>query len=141
MTWALMMDRCHNTASKDYPNWGGRGISVFAPWHDVAVFIADVEAAIGPKPDGRHESGRPVYTLDRIDNSRNYEPGNIRWATGCEQVHNRRVLKLSRLGNTTLAERAAAARTLREGGMTRAGIARVLGVSQASVSNYLNGRP
>jgi hypothetical protein len=132
-----MMDRCRNPASKDYPNWGGRGISVYAPWHDITVFIAEVEAQIGPKPSGRFESGRPRYTLDRVNNERNYEPGNIRWATSYEQVHNSRAHKLSRLGGTTAAERANAAQILRRSGMSQKDIAAALGVSQASVVNYL----
>jgi len=30
-------------------------------------------------------------TLDRIDNDRGYEPGNVRWASRTEQVLNRRI--------------------------------------------------
>lgn len=41
-------------------------------------------AHIGPRPG-------PEYSVDRIDNNGNYEPGNVRWATGSEQVRNRRV--------------------------------------------------
>jgi hypothetical protein len=40
-------------------------------------------AHIGPKPD-------PRMSLDRIDNSKGYEPGNVRWATWPEQLKNRR---------------------------------------------------
>jgi hypothetical protein len=85
-----MMSRCYREASKDYRNYGARGIRVHKPWHDVRVFIADIEAEIGPRPDGRYPSGWSLYTLDRIDNDGNYEPGNVRWSTRLEQAHNKR---------------------------------------------------
>jgi len=80
-TWRLMHRRCENPAVKDYPRYGGRGIKVCDEWADVAVFIAWIEANIGPRPHGK--------SLDRRDNNGNYEPGNVRWATPAEQVANR----------------------------------------------------
>ncbi len=85
-----MMARCYRPGSKDYRNYGARGIRVYRPWHDVRQFIADIEAEIGPRPEGRYDSGWALYTLDRINNDGDYCPGNMRWATRLQQVHNRR---------------------------------------------------
>lgn len=74
-------DRCHNPKNKQYANYGGRGIRVADEWRtDFAAFLAH----IGPKPSREH-------TLERIDNSRGYEPGNVRWATMRDQINNTRV--------------------------------------------------
>jgi len=89
-TWQGILKRCQNPANKDYPNYGGRGITVCAEWRDVAAFITWIEANLGPRPAG--------MSLDRVNPDGNYEPGNVRWATALQQRHNRR----SSAGNATL---------------------------------------
>lgn len=82
-TWCSMMRRCHSERSTNFGDYGGRGITVCPEWHDVSVFIAWIEVNLGPRPEG--------MTLDRINNETgNYEPGNVRWATQKEQCSNRR---------------------------------------------------
>lgn len=76
--WVSMIQRCTNPRCVAYPDYGGRGIRVCEPWMDFANFLADV----GEKPER--------LSLDRIDNSRGYEPGNVRWATSVEQNNNTR---------------------------------------------------
>lgn len=77
--WCHMIGRCHNPADKSYPRYGGRGTSVCDEWRtDFAAFLAH----IGPAPS-------PQHSVDRIENDRGYEPGNVRWATAYVQVHNR----------------------------------------------------
>jgi hypothetical protein len=94
-TWRDMINRCENLADPAYRNYGGRGIAVCEAWHDVRVFVADIERQLGPRPDG--------MTLDRIDNEAgNYEPGKVRWATAQQQASNRR--KHGHVGEATRGE-------------------------------------
>lgn len=74
--WRSMRRRC---ADPENPRYGGRGISVCDRWRDsFAAFLEDV----GPRPfDGA--------SLDRIDNAKGYEPGNVRWATATQQGRNK----------------------------------------------------
>lgn len=85
ISYATMLDRCHNPNSSRWAYYGARGIVVCERWRkSFEAFLSDM----GERPDGR--------TLDRIDSNGNYEPGNCRWSTHAEQCQNRRSTKLSR---------------------------------------------
>jgi hypothetical protein len=78
--WCAMKTRCTNPKSKDWKNYGGLGIRVCDAWmNDFAAF----HAHIGEPPT-------PLHTVDRIDNSGPYEPGNVKWSTQSEQMNNAR---------------------------------------------------
>lgn len=78
--WLGMKERCLNPGYKQYESYGGRGINVCARWSsDFMAFLADM----GERPS-------PKHSLDRIDNDKGYEPGNVRWATPAEQTRNTR---------------------------------------------------
>lgn len=76
--------RCRNKNSVDYKNYGGRGITT--EFTSTIHFIEYVLSTIGHRPSGR-------YCIDRVDNDKNYAPGNLRWATYTESNRNRRNVK------------------------------------------------
>ena len=85
-TWAGVRARCTKPSHKQYKHYGGRGISLHAPWiNDPAAFVAYLDEVLGLRPEG--------HSLDRIDNDKGYEPGNLRWAEARTQIHNRRPRK------------------------------------------------
>lgn len=80
--WAAAKQRCLNPNNPQYANYGGRGVTMCAEWvNDFPAFYAHV----GPAPRSDRRS-----SLDRIDNSRGYEPDNVRWTTPDVQLTNTR---------------------------------------------------
>lgn len=75
-TWRYMMARCTN------PNHKNAGIYyglMCQDWLEFTNFDKDV-------PDPPSEE----YTIDRVENEKGYEPGNVRWVLMAEQHRNQR---------------------------------------------------
>lgn len=79
-TWWHMIQRCNNPDHPSYAHYGARGIMVHPEWAQDPVSFIDY---IGPRPSDDHSLGRK-------DNSKGYEPGNVRWETPDQQARNRR---------------------------------------------------
>lgn len=79
-TWYNILRRCCMKSSKDYPLYGGRGITICEEWKDYPVFY---NWAI---THGYKEG----LTIDRIDNEKGYDTQNCRFVTMKTQERNKR---------------------------------------------------
>lgn len=89
--WARMKQRCENPKLYGYKDYGGRGITVCAEWHEFTPFY-DWAMTHGYKEN---------LTIDRIDLNGNYEPSNCRWVTMKVQANNKRRNHLITLNGET----------------------------------------
>lgn len=84
--WKDMKQRCYNKLDTGYSNYGGRGIYVCKEWkNDPKAYIEYISLL--------KNEGDIGYSIDRIDNDKNYEPGNLRWVDRIIQATNQRVYK------------------------------------------------
>ena len=83
--YCKMIARCYDKDNKNFPRYGGRGISVCDSWrYDILEFIKWAE--------NTYVEGN---TLDRENNDGNYTPENCRWVSHLVQAQNTRVLTSS----------------------------------------------
>lgn len=92
--WCSLKSRTLNQNNAKYSTYGGRGITVYAPWiKDFSAFESWVVKSLGECPAG--------LTLGRINNDVGYFPGNLRWETAEEQASNRTTTRLVEWRGTT----------------------------------------
>ena len=77
--WREMRSRCENENNPAYMNYGGRRITVCERWKSFENFLSDM----GQRPSSGH-------SLERMNNSGNYDPENCCWETLSHQSNNRR---------------------------------------------------
>lgn len=75
--WLGMVQRCNDPNHERYAQYGGKGVRVCERWRSFPNFLADM---------GVPEAG---MTIERLDGSGDYEPGNCIWATIADQNRNK----------------------------------------------------
>lgn len=112
--WGTIKDRCLNPNCHKFKDYGGRGITLHPEW--IESFESFYEH-IGKRPDSS-------YSVDRINNSLGYIPGNIRWATNTQQANNARSNHLIEFNGIT---------------QTMADWSRQTGLSYSALNNRIQG--
>ena len=84
-TWCNMKQRCFNTKSPKYKNYGARGIKICQEWLDIKKFY---EWSL----DNGWQNG---YSIDRIDYDKDYCPENCRWISVSENSRSKHTTKLT----------------------------------------------
>ena len=84
--YKAMIDRCTNPESREWENYGGRGITVCPEW--MKSYDAFAEWALKSGYDEKAKHGE--CTIDRIDVNKGYEPDNCTFVPNKKQQNNRR---------------------------------------------------
>lgn len=87
-SWRNMLTRCYNHNHVSHERYSSKGVQVCDRWRQsFQNFLEDM----GPSPG-------PGYSIDRIDNDGDYEPGNCRWADAVTQSRNHGAQRRSKTG-------------------------------------------
>ena len=79
-TWCNMKTRCFNKSSDHYKYYGGKGIVVCNEWKNDFLCFYNWAMSNGYTDE---------LTIDRLDNSKGYCPGNCKWSNIFEQANNK----------------------------------------------------
>jgi len=95
MAWINMLSRCYKPYANGYANCGGIGIGVCERWREsFDHFLSDV----GHRPT-------PLHRLERMNKSRNFEPGNVEWFAPRSESLDVRLAALDEIRSLPRAER------------------------------------
>lgn len=83
--WLSMRQRCLNPHSTNYKNYGARGIAIEEYLLDFGNYVNYVTSLPGYDPNITTD-----LQLDRINNDKGYERGNLRWVNRSVQITNTR---------------------------------------------------
>ena len=86
-----MKGRCYNPTNSAYYKYGEKGIKICNEWILSSSSFYKWALENGYTDD---------LTIDRIEGTKDYEPGNCRWATPLEQSLNRKTRSDSKSGHT-----------------------------------------
>ena len=117
-----MRKRCRSPNSKDYRNYGARGIKVCERWSSFTNFLSDM----GERPKG--------LMLERKDNDLGYNPDNCIWDTRTVNNRNKRDTKLTSLKAQVIKK------LLKESMLTIKDIAEIFGVTTCIIYDIRAGR-
>lgn len=87
--WKSIKYRCYCKTSRDYKNYGGRGIIMCDEWKNDFRSFYDWAIKNGYKEE-KTNKGINILTIDRIDVNKNYCPENCRFVTNDVQAKNKR---------------------------------------------------
>lgn len=123
--WWMMQSRCYNKKDIGYKHYGAKGITVHEEWRGPGGFEKWFNH-IGPRPGA-------YYSQDRVDNTKGYEPGNVKWSTTLEQNRNHGRVKLS-------AEKAKEIRRLYATGITQKELGNLYNVCFQTISDIIRNK-
>jgi hypothetical protein len=84
-TWMMMRQRCENPRNRDWPRYGGRGITVCKRWQSFEAFMEDM----GPRPG-------PDHALTRRSSDLSFRPSTCAWKPRSEGIRRKAGTKLTR---------------------------------------------
>lgn len=87
-TWKSIKKRCFNKNNKDYERYSKLGMSE-AMANDFLVFLENI---------GNPPTEDSKWSVERIDTTKGYFEGNIKWVTQKEQTRNRKLSRNNKTG-------------------------------------------